>query len=69
MQKSLAPILTRANLPNKLRQIRSEIALLEEARSTDKARWDYRKAAHLERLRKLVKKLQREHIFLIVDNS
>lgn len=62
--KKLKPILERANVTNKLRDIRTLIEYLKD--KTNKTAHD---ALKIQRLKNLEKDLKREHIFLIVDNT
>lgn len=69
MSNSLAPILVRANVPNRMRELRLAIEELE-------AIWEHypnqateAHAVRLQQLKAKLKQLQKEYIFVVVDNS
>jgi hypothetical protein len=67
LTKQLAPILVRANVPNKMREIRSAIAELESIWEEYPNQATPAHAVKLQKLRHALEKLKREYIFVISE--
>lgn len=69
LQRDLAPILVRANVPAKLRSLRLLISELEEFQDENPTQWTMVQAIKLQALKRKLEELKREHILLVVDNT
>ncbi len=67
MTKQLAPILIRANVPNKMREIRSAIAELESIWESYPNQATPAHAVKLQKLRHALEELKREYIFVVSE--
>lgn len=67
MTKQLAPILVRANVPNKMREIRSAIAELESIWELYPNQATPAHAVKLQKLKQVLEDMKREYIFVVSE--